>query len=108
MEFRVFFTEDDQLGLLGVQVDILDPDHFWSEAARVSKRQRFNADGVVWDAADFNYGSGGHQDEVTPAQTARAKAEALLRAAEIIEELDRLWPPGSLICSYKVHARSAS
>lgn len=97
MEFRVFFKESAHFGLHGIQVDVLDPEHFWSEPARVSKSMGFARDACIWEPAEFNYGSGGAQKGVAPVALARAKAAALLRAAEIMEELDRLWPPGSAV-----------
>lgn len=107
MEFQVYFNEDETLGLHGIQVEILDPEHFWSAPARVMKGSRFGKEGRRWEAADFNYGSGGHNKGFTAIEMARAKAAALARAAEIMEELDRLWPPGALGQPYPDELRTA-
>lgn len=92
-EYDVYFQEAKGC-LIGIQVRISMPRFFWSDAATVTKGATFQVQGVKWEPARFNYSSGGHNKGFTEIETARAKAAALLRAAEIMEELDRLWPEG--------------
>ena len=80
-------------GLQKIVVVIEDKDHFWSEPATVSKSiDLFSDDQGMWEPAEINYGSGGHQSTVSNVDAVRAKAEALLRAVEIADEMDALWP----------------
>jgi len=74
-----------------VHVQLKDEEHFWSIPVSVVKEDNPFGDSE-WNDAYISYGSGGHQKEPTEAACVRAKGEALIRAAEVAEEMDRLWP----------------
>lgn len=77
-------------GMTSVVVTLDDSEHFWSNIVTVVKEENIFGD-TDWRDAYIQYGSGGHQSEPSEAACVRAKGEALVRAAEIAEELDRLW-----------------
>jgi len=106
LEFGVQFYHDPQSGeLKRIFVEILDTEHFDSIAVKVTKQHNtFSGNPVIlcgrevrcghWNTAEIGYSAGMNKLEPSVADCARAKADALVRAAEIAEELDLLWPEG--------------
>jgi len=77
--------------MTSVHVTIRDKEFFWSDIVTLVKEDDIFGD-RGWRDASINYGFGGHQSGAPEIHCVRVKGEALLRAAEIAEELDRLWP----------------
>ena len=83
LTFDIEYPEQNYPSGTQVYVRVNDKAFFWSEPATVTKRSG--------ERAQISYGSGGHQQGVDEVFAIRAKANAMLRAAEIADELNALY-----------------